>query len=589
VISAHFAYQLPEFWRRVLHDIGLALPDTEIDKLALEHERVRRNTAAPVHDAIPEILQAARVAGLAVGVVSNNPTADIEDMLVLAGLGDHMDVVIGTDAPGFAAKPAPDPYLRAAEALGLPPERCVAVEDSLLGVESASRAGCYTVGVATGSASFDELTTSPFVSRTYLDFRAGIVELGDRGVTDKSLVTPNDFVSHMVEHIAWRLGCSVEVSWASDDWFALGAALGREVARLSRGRTSAAALGMIDDGSAEVAVHTADDGKATLTATQQVDLDWFIGLRCEQLPDGQPLVEMLSGLCDGGGFDLNIRVASLEDPHHTWEGVYRAVGIALSKMRVVDASDDAGDEEQVTNVAGAAVEERAVERGWVVEHVSTRAARLSRRTAESKVEIGVALGGPDVRFRLEVGKTINVDGMADLLRELAAGANLELDVSFLATRLSSSHVVTEDIGLALGRAIRGIAVERMERVGIHGAGSSVSTPADLNEKPVRVGVSMEGRKFWKYVPFQQDYAEFRRDFLVGHTLPNGLFSEDLDDFVDGLAGGMHASVMVHFDRPVGPSLGWPMVFRGLGESIAELLSPNPGRRGLIAGVKATLA
>jgi hypothetical protein len=47
--------------------------------------------------------------------------------------------------------------------------------------------------------------------------------------------------------------------------------------------------------------------------------------------------------------------------------------------------------------------------------------------------------------------------------------------------------------------------------------------------------------------------------------------------------------MVHFARPTAPSAGWPMVFRGLGEAIAELLSPNPGRRGLIAGVKATLA
>jgi len=152
-----------------------------------------------------------------------------------------------------------------------------------------------------------------------------------------------------------------------------------------------------------------------------------------------------------------------------------------------------------------------------------------------------------------------------------------------------SHVVTEDTGLALGRALRGIAVERMEHIGIHGAGSNISSAHDVVDKPIRVGVSMEGRKFWKYVPFDQTYVDFRRSFLVGHTLPNGLFSEDLDDFVDGFAGGLHASVMVHIARAIDPVHGWPLLFRALGEATAELLSPNPARRGLIAGVKATLA
>lgn len=45
------------------------------------------------------------------------------------------------------AKPAPDPYLRAAEALGVAPQDCLALEDSHNGVRAASSAGMMTIMV----------------------------------------------------------------------------------------------------------------------------------------------------------------------------------------------------------------------------------------------------------------------------------------------------------------------------------------------------------------------------------------------------------------------------------------------------------
>ena len=65
-------------------------------------------------------------------------------------------------------KPNPDPYLLAAELLGVDPVRCVALEDSETGATSAVAAGCLTVVVpslvpvparsaTTGPASLTEL------------------------------------------------------------------------------------------------------------------------------------------------------------------------------------------------------------------------------------------------------------------------------------------------------------------------------------------------------------------------------------------------------------------------------------------------
>jgi beta-phosphoglucomutase-like phosphatase (HAD superfamily) len=44
-------------------------------------------------------------------------------------------------------KPAPDPYLRAAELHGVPPRECVAIEDSQWGLQSARSAGMITIGI----------------------------------------------------------------------------------------------------------------------------------------------------------------------------------------------------------------------------------------------------------------------------------------------------------------------------------------------------------------------------------------------------------------------------------------------------------
>jgi sugar-phosphatase len=46
-------------------------------------------------------------------------------------------------------KPNPDPYLAAAEAMGVPPDSCIVFEDAPSGIEAAKRAGMTVIGLAT--------------------------------------------------------------------------------------------------------------------------------------------------------------------------------------------------------------------------------------------------------------------------------------------------------------------------------------------------------------------------------------------------------------------------------------------------------
>jgi beta-phosphoglucomutase len=75
---------------------------------------------------------------------------EIVTILSAGGLLDYFPVIVGAD-DCTAHKPDPEPYLRAAAALGVAPARCTAVEDSSWGLASARAAGMRTVGVTTTS------------------------------------------------------------------------------------------------------------------------------------------------------------------------------------------------------------------------------------------------------------------------------------------------------------------------------------------------------------------------------------------------------------------------------------------------------
>ena len=73
-------------------------------------------------------------------LVTNTHRALTDKALNSIGRHYFSATVCGDEVP--SGKPAPDPYLRAAALLGLAPEQCLAVEDSVTGTAAAERAGC---------------------------------------------------------------------------------------------------------------------------------------------------------------------------------------------------------------------------------------------------------------------------------------------------------------------------------------------------------------------------------------------------------------------------------------------------------------
>ena len=100
----------------------------------------------PFPDALGTVA-ALRECGVAIAVASSSARERLERTLDLAGLRDAFAAVVAGDEVAHG-KPAPDMFLMAAERLGVAPSRCVAVEDSVPGVQSGLAAGMAVVAVA---------------------------------------------------------------------------------------------------------------------------------------------------------------------------------------------------------------------------------------------------------------------------------------------------------------------------------------------------------------------------------------------------------------------------------------------------------
>lgn len=104
-----------------------------------------RRRGAPWRPGAVELLHDCNRLGVRTGLVTMSYRS-LTNTLVDALPGGWFDVVVAGDDVANG-KPHPEPYRTAAEALGVAPVECIAVEDSPAGAESAETAGCCVVVV----------------------------------------------------------------------------------------------------------------------------------------------------------------------------------------------------------------------------------------------------------------------------------------------------------------------------------------------------------------------------------------------------------------------------------------------------------
>ena len=126
------------FAQEITKRYGVALPDT----FASEKSQIFINKYIEQTKPISYVAEHLKnhVGKVKIAVVSGGSRKTVTKTLTVLGLIDLIDVMVcaGETPKG---KPAPDPFLAAAEALNIEPSKCIVFEDAELGVQGAIAAG----------------------------------------------------------------------------------------------------------------------------------------------------------------------------------------------------------------------------------------------------------------------------------------------------------------------------------------------------------------------------------------------------------------------------------------------------------------
>lgn len=133
----------------ILHVLKRESTDREIAAIFLEKEALFLQEAAGKLHPFPgvvELMASLARSGFQQALATSAPRENVELVLSTLGIG-HFFAARVTEKDVLRGKPNPEVFLEAARRLGLPPERCLVIEDAVGGVRGARAAGMKVVAV----------------------------------------------------------------------------------------------------------------------------------------------------------------------------------------------------------------------------------------------------------------------------------------------------------------------------------------------------------------------------------------------------------------------------------------------------------
>ncbi|MCI0500032.1 MAG: HAD family phosphatase [Planctomycetales bacterium] len=137
----------------VLNLFGADVDKPFIRKIEEEKEGIYRDSFRPVMQETPgltALLEALTQRGIPCAAASNSPKENVDFILDGMNLRRYFGAVTYRDLVA-AGKPDPELFLKAAEGLGVRPERCLVFEDSASGFKAARAAGMRYIAITLGA------------------------------------------------------------------------------------------------------------------------------------------------------------------------------------------------------------------------------------------------------------------------------------------------------------------------------------------------------------------------------------------------------------------------------------------------------
>jgi imidazoleglycerol-phosphate dehydratase len=195
--------------------------------------------------------------------------------------------------------------------------------------------------------------------------------------------------------------------------------------------------------------------------------------------------------------------------------------------------------------------------------------RTRRETREACIDVALDLGE---RRPSELATGLHF--FDHMLEMLAWWADMSIDARYEAKTFRLTHVICEDVGLALGAAAAAAVRSRIP----DGVESSGFAHGLMDEATALAQVSFEGRSSARVA--REDAARLER--------VEDMLCADLVAFFEGFAQGGRCTVHLRLEHAADPHHAWEAGFRAFARALRAALRRNPWRAGMTAGVKGTL-
>jgi HAD superfamily hydrolase (TIGR01509 family) len=165
-------------WRGVMAELGLELDGR--DYVGRYNERLVEVLARPkpLLPGVVSLIERLRAQSTPIAVATSSMRPWLEAVFRGASLPlETFDALVSREMVE-RSKPAPDLYLKAAEMLGVAPDRCVAVEDTPPGIASAKAASMYAIQTRSASSALPPVEQADLVLETLESFPIDIVKRG---------------------------------------------------------------------------------------------------------------------------------------------------------------------------------------------------------------------------------------------------------------------------------------------------------------------------------------------------------------------------------------------------------------------------
>ncbi len=142
--------------------------EKDINAIAIEKEALYRKLyeeTIQLPEGLLNLLIELKTYKIPMAVATSAPTENMDFVLDKLNIRNYFDVLVD-ETYVKRGKPDPEIYLITAKKLGLKPQQCVVIEDSVFGIQSALAAGMKVVGI-TSTFSVDKINQADIIIKSF--------------------------------------------------------------------------------------------------------------------------------------------------------------------------------------------------------------------------------------------------------------------------------------------------------------------------------------------------------------------------------------------------------------------------------------